>query len=201
MRPVLGILAVVLVPTVLACTPQPSSDAMAMTPADNATTSVRQSHEELLATVEDVDMESRMLTLRRPDGGVEKLYAPPEVKNLPQVKVGDQVFVTYLLTVTAIPRPTTAATSGPAAAEMVTTAPEGSKPSIAKGTAASTVITVDDYDPGTHMLTFTGPQGMQRQGEIMDPKMQALAASLKKGDKVEVILSEAAAITVRSPAP
>jgi hypothetical protein len=200
MRPVLGILAVTLVPAVLACTPQPSSDAMAMTPADNATTSVRQSHEELLATVEDVDMESRMLTLRRPDGGVEKLYAPPEVKNLPQVKIGDQVFVTYLLTVTAIPRPT-ASSSGPAAAEMVTTAPEGSKPGIAKGTAASTVITVDDYDPATHMLAFTNPQGMQHQGEIMDPKMQALAASLKKGDKVEVILSEAAAITVRSPAP
>lgn len=199
MRPVLGILAVVLVPTVLACTPQPSSDAMAMTPADNATTSVRQSHEELLATVEDVDMESRMLTLRRPDGVVEKLYAPPEVKNLPQVKIGDQVFVTYLLTVTAIPGST--AGSGPTATEMVVTAPQGSKPSIAKGTAASTVITVDDYDPATHILTFTNPQGMQHQGEIMDPKMQALAASLKKGDKVQVILSEAAAITVRSPAP
>ena len=107
-----------------------------------------------------------------------------KVKPAQAVKIGDQVFVTYLLTVTAIPRPTSAANSGPAAAEMVTTAPEGSKPSIAKGTAASTVITVDDYDPATHMMTFTGPQGRQRQGEIMDPKMQALAASLKKGDKV-----------------
>jgi hypothetical protein len=200
MRPVLGILAVTLVPAVLACTPQPSSEAIAMTPADNATTSVRQSREELLATVEDVDMENRMLTLRRPDGGVEKLYAPPEVKNLPQVKIGDQVFVTYLLTVTAIPRSTTA-TSGPAATEMVVTAPEGSKPGIARGTAASTVVTMDDYDPATHIVTFTNPQGMQRQGEIMDPKMQAVAASLKKGDRVEVILSEVAAITVRSPAP
>ena len=171
-----------------------------MTPADNATTSVRHSSEELLATVEDIDMESRMVTLRRPDGSVEKVYAPPEVKNLPQVKIGDQVFVTYLLTVTAIPR-STAGTSGPTATETVVTAPEGSKPSISKSTAASTVITVDDYDPATHMMTFTGPQGNQRTGEIMDPKMQAVAASLNKGDKVEVILSEAAAITVRSPTP
>src|SRR3982750_16616 len=47
------------------------------------------------ATVQSVDVSNRLVTLKGPDGQVVTVHADERVKNLPQVKKGDQVTVTY----------------------------------------------------------------------------------------------------------
>jgi len=47
------------------------------------------------ATVESVDMLTRMVTLKNPDGTLFEFFASKQVVNLPQVKVGDEVVVVY----------------------------------------------------------------------------------------------------------
>ena len=45
------------------------------------------------ATVEEIDHDSRKVTLKRPDGKTVTIEADERVKNLPQVEVGDRVTV------------------------------------------------------------------------------------------------------------
>lgn len=47
------------------------------------------------ATVEGVDMQTRMVTLRSDDGRLFTIYAGKEVVNLPQVRLGDTVVAVY----------------------------------------------------------------------------------------------------------
>lgn len=197
MRLVLAAVAAVSLPLVAACSPDMGSGTPAAT-ASTAPTTVSEVSQEVLATVEGVDMSSRILTLRRPDGTKEVVYAPAEVRNLPQVQIGDQVVVTYVASISAAKIGSDAVPTA-VLDEGVMAAPEGGKPGVAAGSTVTTTVTVEDYDPSTHIVTFTGPNGMQRTAEIQRPEMRALAGSLKKGDQVEVILSEAAAVTIQRP--
>src|SRR5512145_1370929 len=47
------------------------------------------------ATVESIDQASRLVTLRLEDGSGTTVKVSDEVRNLPQVKTGDQVVVSY----------------------------------------------------------------------------------------------------------
>ena len=51
--------------------------------------------EEVSATVEAIDVDTRMVVLRASDGTEFALLVPPEVRNLAQVKVGDRVVTRY----------------------------------------------------------------------------------------------------------
>jgi hypothetical protein len=48
------------------------------------------------ATVEAIDAQNRILTLKSPDGTYEMVYAPPEMKRFAELKVGDKVTRTLL---------------------------------------------------------------------------------------------------------
>ena len=50
---------------------------------------------QIVATVEEVDAAKGHVTLKGPKGNVVPLTVGPEVRNLAQVKVGDQVRVRY----------------------------------------------------------------------------------------------------------
>ncbi len=65
--------------------------AAATPPGQGAVASTAQ----LIATVEAIDAAVRKLTLRGPQGTVQTLRVGDEIRNLPQVKVGDRVVVTY----------------------------------------------------------------------------------------------------------
>ena len=54
---------------------------------------------EMTATVEDVDLANRMVTLKGPKGGMVTTEVDTKVKNLDQVKVGDELKVKYYLAV------------------------------------------------------------------------------------------------------
>ena len=147
--------------------------------------------EEITATVEKIDVEKRMVTLRAPMGNVLTLKVDDRVKNLPQVKVGDQVVVKYyesLAVRMAEPGdPVATSTSGLAAAKP------GEMPAGAAArqvTVTATVQAINKKDPA---IALKGPEGDVVTVRVMDPKN---LEKVKVGDKLLITYTESFAISV-----
>ena len=96
-------------------------------PATGQPKVLKENMKTVTATVESIDLATRAVTLKNPDGKVMGLKVGEEVKNLPQVKVGDKVAVTYYESIAArIIKPVTGPASG--AQQAVATAKPGEKP-------------------------------------------------------------------------
>ena len=70
--------------------------AQATAPPSGTTPSFqREKIEEVSATVEAIDQATRLLTVKGDDGSTASFVVGPEVKNFPQIRVGDKVVVSY----------------------------------------------------------------------------------------------------------
>jgi len=146
----------------------------------------------LVATVEAIDAAKREITLKGPKGKVVPLSVSPDVRNLEQVKVGDQVVVTYVeaLSLTLMKdgkalRATTSKTDG-------VRAPEGAKPGGAVAEHVKVTADVIAVDQKTHMVTLKGPK-QEVDLYVADPAQLKL---IKVGDQIEAEYTQALAITV-----
>ena len=153
-------------------------------PAPPPPTHVAQTRQ-LVATVESVDMSTRQVLLRTPDGNRATVVAGPEVRNLPQLRAGDRVNVTYHEAIAVqMAQPGTAP---PNAAALVT---QRTAPGQLPGGAVSGVITarvnVVSVAPDGTSVTFTGPSGLFHTAEVSDPQMQSFVQRLRPGDQVDV---------------
>jgi len=147
--------------------------------------------EEINATVEKIDLEKRMVTLRAPMGNVLTLTVDERVRNLPQVKVGDQVVVKYYQSLAvrmAEPGdPMSTSTSGVVAAKP------GEMPAGGAGrqvTVTATVQAINRKDPA---IALMGPGGDVVTVRVMDPKN---LEKVKVGDKLLITYTESLAISV-----
>jgi preprotein translocase subunit YajC len=150
------------------------------------------------ATVARVDQKQRLVELKKGEE-VRTIQVPAEVRNFDKIKVGDEVAVTYYEGLaaefkkkgTGTPVGSIDATTG--TARM----PEGSgRPGAAVGNRVKTTVVIESVDKATHSVTFTGPSGMTRTVDVVDPKAQKFISELKKGDEVELTYVEALAVTV-----
>jgi hypothetical protein len=150
------------------------------------------------ATVERIDAKQRLVELKKGDE-VRTIQVPADVRNFDKIKVGDEVAVTYYEGLaaefkkkgTGTPIGTIDASTG--TARM----PEGSgRPGAAVGNKVKTTVVIEAVDSATHSVTFTGPSGMTRTVDVIDPKAQKFISELKKGDEVELTYVEALAVTV-----
>jgi len=147
------------------------------------------------ATVESIDLATRAVTLKGPDGKVMGLKVSEEVKNLPQVKVGDKVTVTYYESIAAqIIKPGTGPAS--AAQQAVATAKPGEKPAGAMVQQVTVVATVEAIDKTTQHVTLKGPEGNTVEVKVKNPKN---LEGVKVGDEVAITYTEAMAISVEKP--
>jgi hypothetical protein len=67
--------------------------------------------------------------------------------------------------------------------------------------AASTmnmVVEFVSYEPESHIATYIDPDGVPGS-IVVNPKMRDFAASLEKGDKVDVTVTRALAISMETP--
>lgn len=150
------------------------------------------------ATVVRVDAKQRLVELKKGEE-VKTIQVPAEVRNFDKIKVGDEVAVTYYEGLaaefkkkgTGTPVGTIDASTG--TARM----PEGSgRPGAAVGNKVKATVVIESVDNAKHSVTFTGPSGMSRTVEVVDPKAQKFISELKKGDEVELTYVEALAVTV-----
>lgn len=149
------------------------------------------------AQIRGVDYNTREVLLRSEDGEDVVVVAGPEVRNFNQIAIGDVLSITYYEEVAAhianaesSSTPSGAATAGRAA--------EGEKPGMIAASVVNTVVEFISYDADSHVATFINADGTPGSVAV-NPKMQEFAASLKKGDMVDVTITRAIAISMESP--
>jgi hypothetical protein len=147
---------------------------------------------EVTATVTKVDQATREVTLKSETGEEYSFIAGENVKNLPQVKVGDVLTATYAEAFVYEVR------KGGTVADVNTvvaggSAKPGMKPegAIARQSTATVMITaIDRHAPS---VTFKGPAGNVRTIKVMHPeKLEGVSV----GDTVDITYTEALAIKV-----
>ena len=149
------------------------------------------------ATVTAIDLPTRHVTLRRADGSTFLVVAGEEVRNLPQLNVGDTVTLTYYDTLalelkkggTGAPASRTDSVSG-SRAEL------GQRPG---GVATRETVIVADViavNPAAQTISLRGPGG-RVDLPVKDPEQFKRIAV---GDQVQATFIEAAALSI-TPAP
>jgi hypothetical protein len=150
---------------------------------------------EARATVTEIDLASRVMTLRGPAGNEFTFEVDPAVRNLPQVKVGDDVVVRYFETIgAAMRKPGDSTEASIALADGV--ADPGDRPAAGIGTRTTLPVTIVSMDSKTNEVRFYGPDKRVRTVELETPEAQAFAKKLKAGDEVVVTFTEALAVSV-----
>ena len=176
-----------------------TAPAPATAPAEGAPPSVqREKISEVHATVTAIDAPTRMLTLKGSDGSSVTFAVGPEVKNFPQIRVGDKVVVSYYQGLAAEIEPKGKPLSKVVdQIDMTTTAQPGTKPGAGAGTATHGTVVIEKVDTKANTVTFTRPDGTSRTLPVESQEGRDFIAKLKKGDQVEVLYVEAVAIEVR----
>ena len=148
------------------------------------------------ATVKDIDQKSRVVTLLTANGDEVVFRAGPEVRNLAQVRRGDQVQATYYQSVVIqVLKPGTAQ-PGVTVASDADRAKLGEMPGAAVAQSATVVATVVDVDREHHTVTLKGPKGNVR---TLPVRNRVHLDAVRKGDLVEATYTEALGIAVTPP--
>ena len=152
------------------------------------------------AVVQAINLETRRVTLRGEDGKDFSFIASEEVRNLPQVQVGDTVKVTYTESLAIDVKreegtPTMTESTGSSSTE------QGEKPggTASDTVAISAVITDIDRASNPNRVTLKGPEGNYKVVEVKDPKK---LENVQVGDMVHATYTESIGVAVEKvPAP
>jgi hypothetical protein len=151
----------------------------------------------MTATVEKVDAAKRLVTLRTPDGKVTELAVSEAVKNLPQVKKGDEVVVQYYESLAYEVKKPGTATPGTAGGQQLATAKPGEMPAGAVARTVEITTTIAGIDKSKGTVTLQDASGNLTPIKVRDPsKLDAV----RVGDLVTITYSQAVAVSVeRAP--
>lgn len=156
--------------------------------------------EEVSATVQGIDVEKRLVTLRDNQGGEPvTVQVSPEVRNLAQVKVGDQVVVRYYEALAAELRSrggSSGSTQAPVRDTAMSRAAEGARPAALVGEETRQTVRITSVDKKNHIVSFYGSDGLSRAVPVRTPQGQEFISKLKPGDEVELTYTEALAVSV-----
>ncbi len=147
------------------------------------------------ATVQELDLEKREITLKGPLGDVITLTADQTVKRLNEIKVGDEVTAKYYVSIAAeLREPTAAEKKNPLViTEGLAKAPKGTAPAAGGLRIIRVVATVEGLERPTRLLTLKGPRGNFMSVRARDVKR---LEKLHLGDTIVVTLTEALAVSV-----
>jgi Cu/Ag efflux protein CusF len=148
------------------------------------------------ATVQKVNRKKRIVTLKFPDGRTAEVKCGPEVRNFPQIQVGDDVTAEFVESVELF----VVGPEGKPVAEETTAvqrAPKGKKPGIATVKAVEATATVEAIDYNTRQVTLKGPEG-KLTTVTAGPAVKRLN-EVKQGDTVVARYVEAVSIQVTAP--
>jgi hypothetical protein len=150
---------------------------------------------QLVATVESVDMSTRQVLLRTPDGARATVVAGPEVRNLPQLRAGDRVTISYQEAI-AVQMAQPGSAPPDAAALVAQRAVPGQLPGGAVRGVVAARVTVVSVAPDGTSVTFIGPRRVLHTADVRDPRMQSFVQRLKPGDQVDVRYANELAVRV-----
>ena len=145
------------------------------------------------ATVQGVDLATRIVTLKGPKGKVFDVKAGDEVRNLEQVKVGDQVKAEYYQSIAVEVLTPGQAPGGIQASVELDRAKLGEKPAGIIGRQLTVTAKVEAINKTEMFVTLKGPEGKTLDVKVTDPKN---LENVNVGDEVVITLTEAVAISV-----
>ncbi len=147
----------------------------------------------MTATVQAIDLKNRTVTLKQKSGQPFTIHAGEEVRNLPQVRVGDRVVVKYTEAVAVrINRDTTGGITSRKETLSGSRAAPGQKPAGTVRNTVETIANVLAIDPKTRKITFQGPQSTLTVKAPADVNL----GRLDIGDQVLLTYTEELAIAV-----
>jgi hypothetical protein len=147
------------------------------------------------ARLDAVDVKKRLVTVTGPRGKTLTLKVGPDVKDLDQVKPGDQLVVRYFESLVLFVRK---GGEPPVANERTAVQVVPDKRKKPAGVAVDTVEfkgTVEAIDYAKRRVTLKGPEGKTRTIKV-DPGVQHLN-DVKKGDQIVVRYTEAIVFSLR----
>jgi Cu/Ag efflux protein CusF len=156
---------------------------------------------QVTASVESVDPATRAIVLKGNEGIRVAMVAGPDVRNLDQIKPGDKVVAVYHQALAAEVKPRGTATSPPTAADHVERAKPGEKPSGAAGISVATTVQIESVDKSFNTVSFRRSDGIVRTVAVEDPEAKRFLQTLKPGDPVEIVYTEALAVSVKPAKP
>jgi hypothetical protein len=152
---------------------------------------------EFTARVKALDLAKREVTLTDASGGEAVFQADAAVKNLAQVKVGDEVAGALAESVVLEAREPTPEerAAGTEILEVSATAPLGHKPAGVYVRQIVAILTVEALDPAAGTGTLRGPAGKSHVLPVRNPRV---FERVKVGDTVVATYTEALRLEVRS---
>jgi hypothetical protein len=145
------------------------------------------------AMVEGVDMANRMVTLKGEDGKSFTVPVSEDVKNLPQVEVGDQVKVEYFEAIAIQVMAADGTAPSAMAGQAMGTAEAGEKPAGAMVNEVTVTTTIEAIDKAAQTVTLKGPEGDLQTVQVRNPKN---LENVEVGDQVVITYTESLAVAV-----
>jgi len=151
--------------------------------------------EVVTATVEAIDVATRAVTLKGPDGTYHVVTAPPEMKRFNELKVGDKITARYYENIVIRLKPpgekdvdtgTLGASRG-----------DGARPAGTVAEQRTITATITQLDQKVPSITFTGPNGWTYSSRVQD---KVALSKVKVGDKVDITWTAAALVSIEDGA-
>jgi hypothetical protein len=148
------------------------------------------------ATVDAIDYDKRIITLKGPEGNLRAFKVKKEIKNFDQIKAGDKIKAEYIES-TAVFVSKSKTPAGADETVDVVTAPKGKKPAVLAVDTVEVSAKVEAIDYKKRTITLKGPEGNVSTFKV-DKRVKRLK-EIKKGDDIVLRHTEAVAITVVKP--
>jgi Cu/Ag efflux protein CusF len=151
---------------------------------------------EMTATVQAVDLENRLVTLRGPEGKVVKVHADQGVRNLAEIKLGDQVKARYYESLAIEVKKSGEASPSAGSAQFSSRAKPGERPGGVETNVVTLVAGIEAIDTKNQTVTLKWPKGNSETVKVQDPNN---LENVRVGDQVVITYTEAVAISVEKP--
>jgi len=205
MKPVYRVLSVALLGVALASCSKASKEASTANPSPSGAPMAGETGPvargeaaaiQVSFSVEAVDAQKRLITLKGPQGNVGEYEVGDQVQRLDEIKAGDKINAEYKVAAVAeLREPTAEEKAEPVAA--VTTVERGTAqapPAAGIARAVRVVTTIDALDPANHSITVKGPEGNTVTAHVEDP---AVFDRLTVGQTIVVKFAETLVLSVQ----
>jgi Cu/Ag efflux protein CusF len=146
------------------------------------------------ATVEAIERNTRVVTLKEQNGEYTEITVPADVKRFDTLKVGDKITAKYYENIVLQLK-----LPGEQAKDTGSSAMTPGTGAKAGGTAATQrtiTATITHIDPKVPSISFSGPNGWKYSSRVED---KAALAKVKVGDRMDITWTMAVLISAEAP--
>jgi hypothetical protein len=146
------------------------------------------------ATIEAIERNTRVVTLKEQNGEYNEVAVPADVKRFDTLKVGDKITARYYENIVLrLKLPGEKSTDTDSAAVTPGT---GAKAGATAATQRTITATITHIDPTVPSITFSGPNGWKYSSRVQDT--EALK-KVKVGDRLDITWTMAVLISAEAP--